>query len=142
MSRVALLEGTCHKPYVAVSTPPVSSLDEGEIAKFSAMAEEWWDPTGKFAPLHKFNPIRLAYIRSTTADHFGRDARAVRCFEGLTLLDIGCGGGLLCEPAARLGFGVTGIDPSARNIAVAGAHAAASSLAIDYLPASAEEIAD
>src|SRR5215472_6187000 len=108
---------------MAISTTPISSLDEGEVAKFSAMADEWWDPAGKFAPLHKFNPVRLAFIRSATAGHFERDPRAVRCFEGLTLLDIGCGGGLLCEPMARLGFAVTGADPSERNICVAGAHA-------------------
>jgi len=127
---------------VAVSTNPVSSLDEGEIAKFSALADEWWDPTGKFAPLHKFNPVRLAFIRSITASHFQRDPLALRCFQGLTLLDIGCGGGLLSEPMARLGFMVTGADPSERNVRVAGAHASACSLAIEYWHASAEEIAD
>src|SRR5215475_2564138 len=95
------------------------SIDAAEVAKFSAIAEEWWDPTGKFAPLHKFNPVRLKFIRSMATDHFGRDPRSVRCFEGLTLLDVGCGGGLLCEPMSRLGFAVTGVDPSERNIQVA-----------------------
>jgi 2-polyprenyl-6-hydroxyphenyl methylase/3-demethylubiquinone-9 3-methyltransferase len=127
---------------MAVSTTPVSSLDEGEIAKFSALADEWWDPSGKFAPLHKFNPVRLAFIRSTTAGHFQRDPLVLRCFQGLTLLDVGCGGGLLCEPMARLGFAVTGIDPSDPNIRVAGMHARDCALAIEYRRSSAEEIAE
>ncbi len=87
---------------------PSTSVDPGEIAKFSAMAAEWWDPTGKFAPLHKFNPVRLGFIRDTASAHFGRDPKSLKPFEGLTLLDIGCGGGLLSEPMARLGFAVTG----------------------------------
>jgi len=106
------------------------------------MADEWWDPTGKFAPLHRFNPIRLKLIRETAQSHFERDPRTVRCFEGLSLLDLGCGGGLLSEPMARLGFEVTAIDPSARNIAVARVHAGSSALPIDYRCATAEEIAD
>ena len=126
---------------MAASAASGTSLDQHEIAKFSALADEWWDPTGKFAPLHKFNPVRLALIRANAATHFERDPHAVRCFEGLSLLDIGCGGGLLCEPMARLGFAVTGADPSERNIAVATAHARASSLAVEYRRASAEEIA-
>src|SRR5262249_18738875 len=105
------------------------------------LADGWWDPTGKFAPLHKFNPVRLSLIRANAAALFERDPRAVRCFEGLSLLDIGCGGGLLCEPMARLGITVTGADPSERNIAVATAHARAGSLAVEYQRASAEEIA-
>jgi len=80
-----------------------STVDRDEIAKFSAMAAEWWDPNGKFRPLHRFNPVRLGYIRERVCDHFGRGARDRRPFEGLRLLDIGCGGGLLCEPMARLG---------------------------------------
>src|SRR5579864_9465153 len=119
-----------------------ATIDAAEVAKFSAMADEWWDPSGKFAPLHKFNPVRLAFIRSTAANHFARMPRVVRCFEGLTLLDVGCGGGLLCEPMARLGFAVTGIDPSQRNVSVAGAHARTNSLGIDYRQASAEELAE
>src|ERR1700691_6133854 len=97
------------------------SVDAGEVAKFSAMAAEWWDPAGKFAPLHKFNPVRLKFIRDTAAAHFGR--AGVKPFAGLTLLDIGCGGGLLCEPMSRLGFTVTGVDPSEKNIGTAKAHA-------------------
>ena len=117
-----------------------STVDEAEVAKFSALAEEWWDPTGKFAPLHKFNPVRLAFIRDTVASHFGRDLRSLRPFGGLTLLDIGCGGGLLCEPMARLGFAVTGADPSAKNVRTAMAHATMSGLAIDYRESTAEAL--
>jgi len=118
-----------------------ASIDPAEVAKFSAMAAEWWDPQGKFAPLHRFNPVRLAFIRAEAAAHFGRDARSLRPFEGLTLLDIGCGGGLLSEPMARLGFAVTGADASDRNIGTASAHAAQSGLAIAYRATSAEALA-
>jgi 2-polyprenyl-6-hydroxyphenyl methylase/3-demethylubiquinone-9 3-methyltransferase len=114
------------------------SVDPAEVAKFSAIAAEWWDPAGKFAPLHKFNPVRLEFIRGEAASHFGRDARSLRPFEGLSLLDIGCGGGLLSEPMARLGFAVTGADASERNIGTAKAHAAQSGLAIDYRATTAE----
>ncbi|MGH6871869.1 MAG: bifunctional 2-polyprenyl-6-hydroxyphenol methylase/3-demethylubiquinol 3-O-methyltransferase UbiG [Rhizomicrobium sp.] len=109
-----------------------SSVDAAEVAKFSAMAEEWWDPAGKFAPLHKFNPVRLKFIRDTAASHFARDKRSLKPFEGLTLLDIGCGGGLLSEPMARLGFAVTGVDPSERNIGTARAHAQRSGVDVTY----------
>jgi 2-polyprenyl-6-hydroxyphenyl methylase/3-demethylubiquinone-9 3-methyltransferase len=117
-----------------------ASLDPAEVAKFSAIAAEWWDPVGKFAPLHKFNPVRLGFIRAEACAHFGRDARALKPFEGLTLLDIGCGGGLLSEPMARLGFAVTGADASERNIGTASAHAAQSGLAIDYRATTAEAL--
>jgi len=117
------------------------SVDPAEVAKFSAIAAEWWDPAGKFAPLHKFNPVRLTFIRAEAARHFGRDGRALRPFEGLSLLDIGCGGGLLAEPMARLGFAVTGADASERNIGTALAHATQSGLAIDYRVSSAESLA-
>jgi len=118
-----------------------ASIDPVEVAKFSAIAAEWWDPAGKFAPLHKFNPVRLAFIRAEAAGHFGRDARSLRPFEGLSLLDIGCGGGLLSEPMARLGFAVTGADASERNIGTARAHAAQSGLTIDYRATAAEVLA-
>src|SRR6185312_1029607 len=111
-----------HPPETAnaqTAQPQAGSVDPAEVAKFAAMAAQWWDPAGKFAPLHKFNPVRLSFIRAEAAAHFGRDARALRPFEGLTLLDIGCGGGLLCEPMARLGFAVTGADASERNIGTA-----------------------
>jgi 2-polyprenyl-6-hydroxyphenyl methylase/3-demethylubiquinone-9 3-methyltransferase len=118
------------------------SVDPSEVAKFGALAAEWWDPAGKFAPLHKFNPVRLGFIRAQAAEHFERNGRALRPFEGLSLLDIGCGGGLLSEPMARLGFAVTGADAAAQNIAAASAHAAQSGLTIDYRPTTAEALAD
>ena len=118
-----------------------ASIDPAEIAKFERIAAEWWDPKGKFAPLHKFNPVRLSFIRDQAAAHFGRTGTGLRPFEGLTLLDIGCGGGLLCEPMSRLGFAVTGADASARNIATASAHAAQTGVAVNYRAASAETLA-
>lgn len=121
--------------------PLDSSVDPGEVAKFAGWAAEWWDPDGKFAPLHKFNPVRLAFIRAEAADHFGRDGRSLKPFEGLRLLDIGCGGGLLAEPMARLGFTVTGADASEKNIGTARVHAAQSELTIDYRASSAEVLA-
>jgi 2-polyprenyl-6-hydroxyphenyl methylase/3-demethylubiquinone-9 3-methyltransferase len=114
------------------------TIDPVEIAKFTAMADEWWDPTGKFAPLHKFNPVRLSFIRDTAAAHFNRTG--LRPFAGLSLLDIGCGGGLLCEPTSRLGFAVTGVDPADKNIRIARAHAR--DLPITYRTASAEVLAE
>lgn len=118
-----------------------TTIDEAEVRKFQAMAEEWWDPSGKFKPLHKFNPVRLSYIRDQALLHFGRDANARRPFEGLRLLDIGCGGGLVSEPLARLGFAVTGIDVIDRNIEIARLHAGQSALAIDYRAGTAEALA-
>jgi 2-polyprenyl-6-hydroxyphenyl methylase/3-demethylubiquinone-9 3-methyltransferase len=120
--------------------PAPSSIDEAEVARFSAMAAEWWDPTGKFKPLHRFNPTRLAFIRDEAALRFGRDITAPRPFAGLRLLDIGCGGGLLSEPMTRLGFQVTGVDASERNIGTAKAHAAEQGLDIDYRASTAEAL--
>jgi len=117
------------------------SVDPAEIDKFGAIADEWWNPGGKLAPLHKLNPVRLAFIREFAAAHFQRDAGPVRCFEGLKLLDVGCGGGLLSEPLSRLGFRVTGIDPAERNIAVARAHADSSGVVVEYRCAAAEDLA-
>ena len=117
------------------------SVDPGEIAKFSAMAAEWWDPAGKFAPLHKFNPVRLGFIRDIAAAHFDRDPKSLRPFEGLTLLDIGCGGGLLSEPMARLGFAVTGADASEKNVRTAQTHAEAGGLPVTYRVTTAETLA-
>lgn len=118
-----------------------STINDAEIAKFTAMAEQWWDPNGKFKPLHKFNPVRLSYIRDNLLLHFGRDGNAMRPFEGLTILDVGCGGGLLCEPLARLGATVTGIDAAERNIAIARLHAEQSGLDIDYRATTSEALA-
>jgi 2-polyprenyl-6-hydroxyphenyl methylase/3-demethylubiquinone-9 3-methyltransferase len=119
-----------------------TTIDAGEIERFSALAAEWWNPNGKFRPLHKFNPVRLAYIRDQVAARFGRDPRAATPFKGLRILDIGCGGGLLCEPMARLGAEVVGADASETNIEVAKLHAAESELKIDYRATTAEALAD
>ena len=116
------------------------SIDPAEVAKFSAMAAQWWDPTGKFAPLHRFNPVRLAFIREVAAGHFRR--QGLKPFEGLSLLDIGCGGGLLSEPMTRLGFAVVGADASEKNVKTAMTHAAGGGLAIDYRVTTAESLAD
>ena len=118
------------------------TVDPAEIAKFEAMAEEWWDPNGKFKPLHMLNPCRLDYIVAQVAAQFGRDRAALRPFEGLTILDIGCGGGLLCEPMARLGADVVGVDAGERNIPIARFHAEAMGLEIDYRHTTAEALAD
>ncbi len=125
---------------VAAPQTPASSIDPDEVARFSALAERWWDATGPFAPLHRFNPVRLGFIRDRAADRFGRDPKAPRPFEGLTLLDIGCGGGLLSEPMTRLGFKVTGVDAAERNIGAARAHAEAQGLEIDYRASTAEAL--
>ncbi len=121
---------------------PSVSIDPSEVAKFSAIAHEWWDPSGKFAPLHKFNPVRLKFIRDTAAVQFGRDPKSLTPFEGLDLLDIGCGGGLLAEPMARLGFAVTGADASEKNVKTAAAHAAETGLSIAYRAETAELLAE
>jgi len=118
-----------------------STVDEGEIERFSRIAEEWWDPKGKFAPLHRLNPVRLGYIRDRAAAHWRRDPLGGSPLAGLSLLDIGCGGGLLCEPMTRLGAAVTGIDAADRNIATARLHAERQGLAIDYREATAEALA-
>ena len=117
-----------------------SSIDPADVARFSAIAEAWWDPNGQFAPLHRLNPIRLGFIREQALARFGRDGTMRAPFTDLRLLDIGCGGGLLCEPMARLGFAVTGVDASARNIAIARAHAAEMALTIDYRANTAEQL--
>ena len=118
-----------------------ASVDPAEVAKFRAIADAWWDPAGKFRPLHRLNPTRIAYILDRAVTRFGRDPKAARPLAGLRLLDIGCGGGLLAEPMARLGAAVVGIDVAQRNIAVAKLHAATSGLAIDYRVATAETLA-
>jgi len=112
-----------------------------EVARFSRFARQWWDPRGPMAALHKFNPVRLAYIRDRAAEHFGRDLARLDSLKDLRILDIGCGGGILCEPLARLGATVVGADPSASNIAVARGHAVQAGLTIDYRESAAEDLA-
>ena len=121
---------------------PQSTVDPAEVAKFEAMAAEWWDPNGKFKPLHMLNPCRLDYICAQIAGEFGRDLAAPAPFAGLRILDIGCGGGLLSEPMARRGATVVGADAAERNIPVARIHAEQSGLAIDYRHTTAEALAE
>ncbi|HEX8569714.1 MAG TPA: bifunctional 2-polyprenyl-6-hydroxyphenol methylase/3-demethylubiquinol 3-O-methyltransferase UbiG [Caulobacteraceae bacterium] len=120
--------------------PHASSIDPGEVERFSRLAETWWDPRGPMAPLHKFNPVRLAFIRERAARRFGRDEKSLKPFEGLRLLDVGCGGGLLSEPMRRLGFDVTGVDAAEKNILTARLHAEQQGLEIDYRHATAEAL--
>jgi 2-polyprenyl-6-hydroxyphenyl methylase/3-demethylubiquinone-9 3-methyltransferase len=118
------------------------TIDEEEVARFSRMSSQWWDARGPMAALHKFNPVRLAYIRDRVAEHFDRDPKRLDSLAGLRILDIGCGGGILSEPLARLGASVVGADPSASNIAVAQHHAAQAALTVDYRSTTAEALAE
>ncbi|WP_134678589.1 bifunctional 2-polyprenyl-6-hydroxyphenol methylase/3-demethylubiquinol 3-O-methyltransferase UbiG [Paracoccus ravus] len=120
--------------------PQISSIDPAEVAKFQAMAAEWWDPQGKFKPLHMLNPTRLEYVTTQIAAQFGRDRDADLPLEGLTVLDIGCGGGLMSEPLARLGATVTGADAAEGNIAIAKLHAEEQGLPIDYRATTSEAL--
>ncbi|AFL53550.1 2-polyprenyl-6-hydroxyphenyl methylase/3-demethylubiquinone-9 3-methyltransferase [Sinorhizobium fredii] len=119
-----------------------TTIDQSEVDRFSAMAAEWWDPTGKFRPLHKFNPVRLAYVRDRVCEQFGRDPKSPQPLNGLRLLDIGCGGGLLSEPMARMGADVLGADASEKNIGIAKTHAAGSGVKVDYRAVTAEALAE
>ncbi|MCB4770817.1 bifunctional 2-polyprenyl-6-hydroxyphenol methylase/3-demethylubiquinol 3-O-methyltransferase UbiG [Ancylobacter sp. Lp-2] len=119
-----------------------TTVDPREVERFAALAAEWWNPRGKMGVLHKFNPVRLAYLREKIVAHFGRDPRAMRPLEGLRLLDIGCGGGLLCEPLARMGASVVGIDPAERNVRVASLHAEQSGAPVEYRATTAESLAE
>ena len=117
-----------------------NTLDPEEIERFSLIADEWWDPLGKFRPLHQLNPVRLSYIRDEICRHFDKDKRAPSPLQGLKILDIGCGGGLLCEPMTRMGALVTGVDPAERTIKAARAHATEMGLKIDYRVSRAEQL--
>jgi 2-polyprenyl-6-hydroxyphenyl methylase/3-demethylubiquinone-9 3-methyltransferase len=116
------------------------SIDPADVARFSAQAAEWWDARGPFAPLHRFNPARLAFIRDRVAERFGRDPKRREAFAGLSLIDIGCGGGLIAEPMRRMGFAVTAVDAASENIGTARAHAAEQGLDIAYRAATVEQI--
>ena len=122
--------------------PTTGTVDPADVERFSRIADEWWDPKGKFAPLHQLNPVRIGYIRDRAATHWQRNALSGRPLDGLSLLDIGCGGGLLSEPMTRLGAQVTGVDASGRNISVAALHAERQDLSIDYQQGTAEALAD
>lgn len=119
-----------------------TTVDPSEVDKFSAMAAEWWNPKGKFGVLHKFNPVRLEFIREHVVRHFSLNDNSRQTFKDLKLLDIGCGGGLLCEPMSRLGAAVTGVDPSEKNIKTASVHAAEQELPINYLTMTAEDLVE
>jgi ubiquinone biosynthesis O-methyltransferase len=119
-----------------------TTVDQEQVEWFSQRAAEWWDPTGKFKPLHKFNPVRLGYIRDRACENFGRDPKAHLPLSGLRVLDIGCGGGLLSEPVARMGATVVGADPSEKNIGIASTHAAETGTSVDYRAVTAEQLAE
>jgi 2-polyprenyl-6-hydroxyphenyl methylase/3-demethylubiquinone-9 3-methyltransferase len=123
------------------TTRPASTLDDAELARFAALSAEWWDPKGKFRPLHQIGPVRLGFARDRMVEHFGLQGGGLKPLAGLRLLDIGCGGGLISEPLARLGARVTGIEPKEANIRAAMAHAEPQGLGIDYRVATVEELA-
>jgi 2-polyprenyl-6-hydroxyphenyl methylase/3-demethylubiquinone-9 3-methyltransferase len=117
------------------------SIDQAEVERFSRYAATWWDTRGPMASLHKFNPVRLAYIRDKAAERFGRDPKKLDCLKGIRMLDIGCGGGILSEPLARLGARMVGADPSKENVAIASAHAKESGVDVDYRATTVEDLA-
>lgn len=127
---------------MATRTSAAGTVDADELERFSRLASQWWDPAGKMRMLHRLNPVRIGFIRDAACRQFGRNPRHLDCLAGLRLLDIGCGGGILSEPLARLGAAVVGADPSERNIAAARRHAVQSRLEIDYRATTAEELAD
>jgi len=126
--------------HTVISAGSPSTVDPAEVAKFSKLSQEWWDPKGRMAPLHRINPLRLAYIRDAACRKFDRNVKSLSCLSGLRILDIGCGAGLLCEPFARLGAQVIGVDPSPSNIAAARLHADRGHLSIDYRCTTVEEM--
>lgn len=125
---------------VGARTKPAASLDAEEVARFDRLAQRWWDPDGPMRPLHRFNPARVTIFRDSICARFGRDGAAMRPLDGLTMLDVGCGAGVLAEPLARLGAEVTGVDPAAELIGVARAHAEEAGLDIDYRAGAAEDL--
>ena len=127
---------------VSHSRQSASTVDDAEVARFSALAAEWWNPRGKMAVLHKFNPVRLGFIKEAACGHFGREQKRLDALAGLRVLDIGCGGGILSEPLARLGAEVVGADPSTANIAAARLHAEEAGVTVDYRETTAEALAD
>ena len=124
-----------------MSSQTASTIDPQEVARFSALADEWWNPSGPFEPLHKINPLRVEFIRDQTCSHFARNSQDPRPLEGLTILDAGCGGGLLSEPLTRLGASVTGLDAAEENTAAASLHAEQMGLTINYVSGSVESLA-
>ena len=119
-----------------------STIDAAEVARFAALADTWWDPAGQMGMLHKLNPVRIGFIKDAACRRFGRDGKRIDCLAGLRVLDIGCGGGILSEPMARLGAAVVGADPAEANVEAARVHAAREGLAIDYRSTTAEALAD
>jgi 2-polyprenyl-6-hydroxyphenyl methylase/3-demethylubiquinone-9 3-methyltransferase len=130
------------EPAMPKAQSSASTVDQAEIDQFARLGAQWWDERGPMAMLHKFNPVRLGYIRDQVTAHFGRDPRKLGCLTGLRMLDIGCGGGILSEPLARLGALVVGADPAERNIEVARRHAAQAGVLVDYRATTAEALAD
>ncbi|MFN0264773.1 bifunctional 2-polyprenyl-6-hydroxyphenol methylase/3-demethylubiquinol 3-O-methyltransferase UbiG [Tepidamorphus sp. 3E244] len=133
---------TANNTAKSTGTTGQTTVDDAEIARFSALSREWWNPAGKFKVLHKFNPVRLAYVRDHVCAHFDRDPNAARPLEGLRILDIGCGGGLIAEPIARMGAEVVAADASRTNIEVARIHADESGVPVDYRETTAEALAE
>jgi 2-polyprenyl-6-hydroxyphenyl methylase/3-demethylubiquinone-9 3-methyltransferase len=122
--------------------PQETTIDPSEVSRFAAMAKEWWAPNGKMRPLRALNPVRITFIKDHACELFDRSPRKLDCLAGLRILDIGCGGGILSEPLARLGGDVVGIDPAAENVEVAKVHAQQSGLSIEYRTTTAETLAD
>ena len=127
---------------MANTREPGSTVDTDEVARFAALADEWWNPRGKMAPLHKFNPVRIAFIRDRVCLHYGRDPKSLASLERLEILDVGCGGGILSEPLARLGGRVTGIDPAEENVVAARIHSEKVGLDVAYHATTVEALAD
>jgi 2-polyprenyl-6-hydroxyphenyl methylase/3-demethylubiquinone-9 3-methyltransferase len=130
------------KKEFAMSAGASTTIDPAEVARFEKIAETWWDPKGPMKVLHRFNPVRLAYIRDEACRRFGRDPRSARSLEGITILDVGCGGGVLSEPLARLGAQVTGLDPAPTNISVARLHAERAGVTVDYRNEAVEAVVE